>query len=366
MRAGFLVNPVAGMGGAVGLKGTDGVDTQLEAVRRGASKIAPKRAVEALKSIFPSGIRIEFSTCSGDMGADELREAGLEGEVVYEPSRPSTREDTAKAAAAFARIGVALIIFVGGDGTARDIVGAVDGTVPIVGVPSGVKMHSGVFLNRPEDLGAVLSGFEENPATAEVEVLDVDEELFRRGILQARLYGIARAPSDRARIQTGKMVYHSGTADDEAAEIGKYMADEMRDGVLYILGPGSTTAAIAKELGLSKTLLGLDAILDRRIVCSDAAESDLLRLLAEHRDVKVILTPIGSQGFFLGRGNQQISARVLRELGKENIIVVATPTKLAGTPVLKVDTGDPELDREFRGRMKVVTGYKRRRIVEVV
>jgi len=366
VKIGFLVNPVAGMGGAVGLKGTDGADTLSEAVRRGASRVAPRRAVEALMSLRPAGVGAEFLTCAGDMGDDELREADISGAIVHRPGSPSTSEDTQKAARAFANFGVDIIVFVGGDGTARDVVGVVGTAVPVLGVPAGVKMHSGVFLTTPGELGAVLSGFASDPSTAEVEVMDVDEEMFREGVLAARLYALARVPSDDHRIQTGKAAYRSGTADDEAEEIGRYIADRMEDGVVYILGPGSTTAAVARALGLSKTLLGVDAVLNRRVICPDAAESDLLRILSDHGRAEVVVTPIGAQGFFLGRGNQQISPRVLRALRKEDITVIATPTKLAGTPVLRVDTGDPDLDRRLRGKMKVVTGYRRRRMVDVL
>ncbi|MEM0344114.1 MAG: ATP-NAD kinase family protein [Thermoplasmata archaeon] len=365
MIVGFVVNPIAGMGGSVGLKGTDGAQTVAEAVRRGAHKVAPERAVEALRSISSWDLDIGFITSAREMGAQELERAGFSGHVVHCPTEPTSREDTVKAAKAFAEADVELIVFVGGDGTARDVVDAVGQSVPILGVPAGVKMHSSVFLRRPSDLGAVLSRFASTHATAQGEVMDVDEDLFRRGILQARLFALATVPADDARIQATKTVYHTGSADDEAAEIAKYVVDEMREGVVYILGPGSTTAAIAKELGLEKSLLGVDVVLDRRVICADASESDLLRILDERGPAKVVLTPIGAQGFILGRGNQQISPKVLRALGRENMIVVATPTKLAGTPVLRVDTGDPGLDAQLKGKIKVITGYRRRRMVEV-
>lgn len=365
MIVGFVVNPIAGMGGCVGLKGTDGAQTVLEAMRRGARKVAPERAVEALRSISSWDLDIDFITSAREMGAQELERAGFSGRVVYHPVEPTSRDDTVKAAKTFVKEDVELVVFVGGDGTARDVVDAVGQSVPILGVPAGVKMHSSVFLNRPSDLGHVLSRFASTRATVQGEVMDVDESLFRTGVLQAKLFALAKVPSDDARIQAAKTVYHTGTAEDEAAEIAKYIVDEMRDGVAYILGPGSTTAAIAKELGLEKSLLGVDVVLDRRVICVDASESDLLRILAEHGPAKVILTPIGGQGFILGRGNQQISPKVLGAVGRENILVVATPTKLAGTPVLRVDTGDPALDAQLRGRIKVITGYKRRRMVEV-
>lgn len=359
------MNPVAGIGGAVGLKGSDGKEVQSEAFARGAKKVSPARAVNALKPVAERGPDIEFLTCSGEMGEDEISSAGLKPKVVYEPKTPSSRTDTISAAKRFLELGAELIVFAGGDGTARDVLEAADGKVPIVGLPSGVKMHSAVFLLSPEDLAGLLTAFVASRATAEAEVMDIDEEMFRKGVLQAKLYGIARVPEDRTHLQAGKAVYHSGTAKDEAEEIGQYIADTMEEGVQYVLGPGSTTAAVAKSLGIEKTVLGVDLVANRRMVITDASEQQLLSQIGPGRAAKVVVTPIGAQGFVFGRGNQQISANVLRRVGLDNIIVIATPTKLSGTPALHVDTGDPDLDAALKGPIKVITGYKRRKLVKV-
>ncbi len=365
VKLGFLVNPVAGMGGAVGLKGTDGTDVQDEAIRRGATRVSPRRAVEALRSLGPFEVKLVFLTCAGQMGEDELAEAGFRAEVVYSPPSVTTGKDSAAGAAELVKAGAELIVFAGGDGTARDVDGGVRDAVPIIGVPAGVKMHSAVFLNRPEDLGPVVSSFAADPATKPAEVMDIDEDLFRKGVVRARLYGMARTPDDRAHVQAGKSSASTMTAHDEARQIATYIADEMRKDVLYIVGPGSTTAAIGDAVGFRKTLLGVDAVKDGSVLKSDASEKDLLALLDRERAAKIIVSPIGAQGFFFGRGNQQISPKVIRTVGKENIIVVATPTKLAETPVLRTDTGDTEMDSMLKGRIKVVTGYGRRKLVEV-
>jgi len=365
MKIGFLVNPVAGMGGSVGLKGTDGDDILKEAVARGATKQSPKRTNRALRGLNGM-VDAQFITCSGEMGKEELDRANIRSTVVHEPRAETSRKDTIAAVRAFVRDGADIVIFAGGDGTARDVLEAADRKVPMIGIPTGVKMHSAVFMNTPEDLPQLLEGFSTTGATKDAEVLDIDEARFRKGVLKAKLFGIARVPDDIAHLQAGKAEYHSGGADEEAHEIGQYVTDDMEVGVAYIIGPGTTTARIGEVLGQAKALLGVDVFLNRKLVLHDASEKDLLGFLKSQRLSKIVVTPIGAQGFFFGRGNQQISAKVIRVVGRENLVVLATPTKLKDTPVLRVDTGDSELDQSLRGMIKVVTGYRRRRLVPVL
>ena len=363
VRVGFVVNPIAGMGGSVGLKGTDGDDILREAERRGAKKLSPERAKKALAGFASGKAHLEFLTCSGDMGKSELDSAGIPGKVVFEPGAVTTHQDTAAAAREFVKREVDLILFAGGDGTARDILEIVGQKVPIVGIPTGVKMHSAVFAYTPEDVVDLVLTYEDGRATKDADVMDVDEESIRAGRLRARLFGVAKVPDDPIHMQSGKAVYHSGSAEDELVELGQYLVDTMEKGVTYILGPGSTAEAVTKHVGLEKTLLGVDVVLDFEMILKDASEADLLGLLADHRAAKILVSPIGSQGLFFGRGNQQLSPAVIRAVGRENVVIISTPSKLKGTPVLRSDTGDPELDLEFKGRIKVITGYKRRKLV---
>ncbi|MBN1677967.1 MAG: ATP-NAD kinase family protein [Candidatus Thermoplasmatota archaeon] len=365
VKIAFIVNPVAGMGGSVGLKGTDGEGTVEEALARGATPVSPDRAIEALRSLLKKALELEFITCSGEMGEAELKAAGIEGKVVFRPGHKTDAQDTKLAIEEFLRHRPDLLVFAGGDGTARDVLEAVGSAVPMVGIPAGVKMHSAVFAMTPESLGDLVESFATTGLTRDSEVMDVDEDSFRRGVLEARLHGYARVPDDVVNLQSSKAVYHSGSADEEAAEIGQYIAETMAPGTAYILGPGSTTSAITKHLGLEKTLLGVDVVLDGSLVLRDATESQLLELLGRSTKAIVVVTPIGSQGFIFGRGNQQISARVLRIVGPANVCVVATPTKLRDTPVLRVDSGDSGLDASFKGSIKVVIGYKRRKLMMV-
>jgi predicted polyphosphate/ATP-dependent NAD kinase len=156
--------------------------------------------------------------------------------------------------------------------------------------------------------------------------------------------------------------------DEERAkdEIARFVTEAMLPGTVYILGAGTTTERIARRLGLRKTLLGVDAVKDGKTIALDADEKTLLGILRENEDARIIVSPIGAQGFILGRGSQQISADVVRRVGVPKIIVIATPGKCAETPVLHVDTGDNRLDAEFGEYMSVITGYRIARRIPLV
>jgi predicted polyphosphate/ATP-dependent NAD kinase len=365
VKIGLVVNPIAGMGGAVGLKGTDGDDILSEARRRGAVATASARAREALAALSAKGLRVLVVTCAGDMGEEALRGLGMKHETVYIPNETTTANDTRRAVEELVANGVELVLFCGGDGTARDVVGVIDAKVPVVGIPAGVKMHSSVFAVTPTDSADLVESYINSGELRDAEVMDVDEDDFRQGMVRATLYGFARVPDDDSHLQPTKSSYHSGGADAEAEELGTFVADEMMPGVLYLLGPGSTTGAVARALKQDKTPLGVDAYLDRMAIALDISESGILELVKSHPNARIVVTPIGSQGFVFGRGNQQLSPAVIRLVGADNIVVVATPTKLKDTPLLRVDTGDAALDSALRRPVKVVTGYKRRKLVKV-
>ncbi len=360
---GFLVNPVAGMGGAVGLKGTDGLVE--EALARGAVAVAPRRAEAALAGLV--GLDVLFLTAAGDMGEASLRRYGLRCRVVHRPSGTSTAEDTREVCRCFIEEGVDLIVFSGGDGTARDVAGVVGSRVPIIGIPAGVKMHSGVFAVSPQAAGELIRGYlEGNLQTRETEILDVDEEKYRAGTLDTKIYGVAAVPYQPVLVQERKQIYAASSEEDFKEEIAAFASEFMQDGSAYILGAGTTTAKIAELLGVEKTLLGVDLVKDGRVICRDASESDLLREIEAVGRTKIVVSPIGAQGFILGRGSQQISPQVLRKAGPENLIIVATPHKLKETPRLMVETGDPELDEIISGRRQVICGYRIAQRKEVV
>ena len=367
-RLGLIVNPVAGMGGRVGLKGSDGVDTLRKARELGATETSPARAAETLKWFIAMKDEIELFTYPGEMGENEARLVGFEPKVLGKiKACETTSADTKAAASEMAELGIDLLLFAGGDGTARDICEAIDGKVPALGIPSGVKIHSGVYAISPAAAGALAVKYlrGEVSSVQESEVMDIDEEAFRGNRLSARLYGYLRVPREDAYVQGSKEA--SPIQEEENLKaIAADVADEMTADTLYVLGPGSTVSSVAKHLGLEKTLLGVDVVQGGRIVATDVNEDQLLKII-NGKKVKIVVTVIGGQGFVFGRGNQQISPRVIRTVGKENIIIAATPAKLAtihGKPLL-VDTGDPALDAELTGYTRVITDYGRRTVYRI-
>jgi len=359
-RLGLIVNPVAGLGGRVGLKGSDGEEIQRRALELGAVAESPERAARALEMLMPLRVQLEIVTPPGKMGEDVVAPSGLEARVIGS-IRPggTTAADTITAAREMQGLGVDLLLFAGGDGTARDIFAAVGLDLPVLGIPAGVKIHSAVFATSPATAGELAASYLRGDVSLlrEAEVMDVDEEAFRRGVLSARLYGYLRIPFRRALVQGVKAASGPGEEAVQRA-IAVEIVEGMEDDWLYILGPGTTTRAIASRLGLEKTLLGVDVARGGEIIAADVGESQLLELVRGAR-AKIVVTPIGGQGFIFGRGNQQISPQVIRQVGKENTIVVSTPEKinsLGGQPLL-VDTGDQGVDEMLCGYVRVVTGY---------
>jgi predicted polyphosphate/ATP-dependent NAD kinase len=394
-RLGLIVNPVAGVGGRVGLKGSDGAEILRRALEMGAVRDAPRRARLALERLARVRDHVEVVTWPGEMGADEARAAGFEPRVLGTFSgRPTwaaaEREyghneaalgaagefvltspaDTEQAARELVTAGVDLILFAGGDGTARNVCSAVGQGVPVIGVPAGVKIHSAVYATTPAAAGDVAALFlHERPAAVrlrEGEVMDIDEEAFREDRVSAHLYGYLSVPYARGLTQSAKT---GGVAGEERAlnDVATEVIRDMRPGALYILGPGTTTRTIMTRLGLEKTLLGVDAVLGGALAGSDLTEEGLLRLLQTHPEAHIVVTVIGGQGHILGRGNQQISPAVIRRVGQAGITVIATQTKLLsleGRPLL-VDTGEPALDAELHGYVKVITGLGERTMYKV-
>jgi predicted polyphosphate/ATP-dependent NAD kinase len=375
LRLGFLINPIAGMGGRVGLKGTDGVVA--EAVRRGARPAANMRALEALREFkrlldcAPNPLAIEWFTATGSMGRDALQTAGFTAiEAVYAaPAEPSA-QDTRVAVENLLAAGLNLVLFCGGDGTARDICAITGETTPVLGIPAGVKMYSGVFGVTPARTAEILMRYLTHEiGLARVEIVDLDEEKYRRDEWAVRLYMSAQTPFEPTYLQSAKALI-SG-ADEEA--IKHDIAEQLREDIeaepstLFLLGPGSTVQAIGRALGIDKTLLGIDAVADGKVVGKDLAERRILDLLNSYPDRKLVLSQIGAQGFLLGRGNQPISPAIIRRIGAGNIFVVSTPAKLARTPVLRFDTGDTALDADMISRkfFTVIIGYHRTRLVKV-
>lgn len=356
---GLIINPLAGLGGTVALKGSDGVAA--EALARGAEPRAEMRTRQALECLQPLVERIEFLTFPGPMGADLLEEMGFAHRVLgHLENQTTSAQDTRHAVEALQQSGVALILFAGGDGTARDVCSVVRADQPVLGIPAGVKIHSGVYAISPRAAGELVRRLVEGGLVrlASGEVRDLDEAALRDGRVAARWYGELTVPEE------GHFMQHVKQAGMESEELvlvdlADWLSDSWEEGVRYVFGPGSTLHGLAANLGMETTLLGVDVIQDGRVIARDVSEQQLFDLVDRH-PARLLVTAIGGQGHIIGRGNQQISPRVLRALGLDNLRVVATKRKLGtleGRPLL-VDSGDPELDSAFPDAVRVWAGYK--------
>ncbi|MCW4018545.1 MAG: ATP-NAD kinase family protein [Candidatus Bathyarchaeota archaeon] len=364
MRVGLIVNPVAGLGGRVGLKGTDGV--LKEAFAKGAVPLAPQRAVEFLKALKlrMGNYQVEVFSCPASMGAQEAQTAEVAVNVLPMTVNEETSAlDTKKAVKLLKAADVDLLVFVGGDGTARDIFDAAKGTkvVPVLGVPAGVKMYSGVFAVSPWDAAdAVVAFIERRADLVDFEVMDADEDAIRNDVFDVKLYGYLKGLSVPVLMQGCKEVSPETVDEKEQQKaIARYVVEEMPKDATLILGPGTTVECIAEDLGVQKTVLGVDLYHEGEMVL-DVDEKAILETVKDWFSTWIVLSPIGHQGLLLGRGNQQISPEVVKRVGKKHILVVATASKLRGIAdkVLRVDIGDVEVDGMLQGSMRVVTDYK--------
>jgi predicted polyphosphate/ATP-dependent NAD kinase len=354
------------MGGAVGLKGTDGARTLREALIRGAKPVSPRRGREFLSRLMRTG-RVDLLVGPGSMGSNIAEEMGLKYKAVGRVGKRTRALDTVRIAGLMKKRKVDLLVFCGGDGTARDVLRAVDGGQAVLGVPSGVKVYSSVFGINPFAAADTASQFLAGGIpTRQGEVLDIDEKSYRENHLAVKLAGYLAVPDAGFLIQDSKMATRSSEAE-ELESMAKYVREEMEPGTVYVLGPGTTVERVGEKMGVKKTLLGVDVVKgDGTVMGRDVDESKLLELV-EKGPVKIVVSPIGGQGFLLGRGNQQISSQVLRKVGVENLMIVASRTKMdmLNPRRLLVDTGDPELDSTLRGYRRVVTGYREKMVVKV-
>ncbi len=358
-RLGLVINPFAGIGGALALKGSDGKEIREKALAMGAEKKANQKTGVALQELLAHKQELEIVTAAGEMGLELAQSMGFDSQCLYQPEQEQTEpEDTENAVKAIAEAGVDMILFAGGDGTARNVCSVIPAHIPALGVPAGCKIHSGVYAITPRAAGRVVSMLVAGELVTldDAEVMDIDETAFRQGRVKARQYGAMRVPAELRYVQSVK---NAGKEAEELvlADIAAHVIEDMDD-ELYVMGSGSTVAAIMQELGLHNTLLGVDLVQDHLLLASDLTAPDLLQAI-KGKPVKLVITLIGGQGHILGRGNQQLSPGVIREIGRDNIIIVATKSKLQaldGRPLI-VDTQDEELNQELAGLIPIVTGY---------
>jgi len=372
MMIGFVVNPIAGMGGKVGLKGTDNILNV--AIERGAEPVAPRRAVDFLLRLkeFNTDTKIEVLTCPGIMGENEAAEACLNSQILpMKIGQKTTASDTKEAVRLMIASKVDLIVFVGGDGTAKDVLEAMRCNakqIPVLGVPSGVKMYSGIFAMSPSDAAEIVVAFAHDQAEMEeFEIMDADEEAIRLDVFAVKLQGILKGPFLPAHIQGSKQISPQTVDEkDNQTAIARFIIEEMQQDGTYILGPGTTVRRIAEILGVEKTVLGVDIYKKGKVIL-DVDEKRILEEIDDWNFTWIILSPIGRQGILLGRGNQQISPRIVKLVGKERIVVAATKSKLQSIEenVLRVDSGDAQVDEMLKGFIRVVTDYREWRITQV-
>ena len=361
-KLGFVINPIAGIGGSVALKGSDGVGVADQAIALGATAKSNARAALALDILLPYKESIVIYTASADMGELTAKALGFDTQVVHQVENSiSTKLDTEQAVAALMTQDIDLLLFAGGDGTARNVCHIVGDKFPVLGIPAGCKIHSGVYAVTPKAAGRVVELMITNQLVSltDADVMDIDESLFRQGIVKAKRFGEMRVPSELRYIQavkSGGKECDEFVLQDIAADIISQMDDE-----LFIIGSGSTTAFVMEELALENTLLGVDVICQQALIASDVTEPQLWQLIQSYGagKVKLVITLIGGQGHIFGRGNQQLSPRIIRAIGKDNIIIIATKTKLNALEArpLIADTGDSALDIELSGYLPVTTGY---------
>ncbi len=361
-RLGLIVNPLAGLGGSVALKGSDGVADLAQEL--GAVPKAGLRTQNAFSVLQDLKEQIKVVTCPGDMGESVMQALGWPYELLPgfpDVSAASSAKDTQLAATKLKEMGVDLLLFAGGDGTARDICNVVEDAFPVLGIPAGVKIHSGVYGVTPKAAGEVVrmlvSG--ELVDLKAQDVKDIDEEAFRENTVRAKLYGEMLVPEAGHFVQSvkqGGMEQEDLVLEDMAA----YLSAQMEEDVLYLVGSGKTTLFLMDYLQLDNTLLGVDAVFNGKLVGADLTEQQIIKLLNQHQNCKIIVSVIGGQGHVFGRGNQQLSASVIQKVGRENLWILCTKaklTQLAGRPLL-VDTGDMELDKALAGHIEIITGYQ--------
>jgi predicted polyphosphate/ATP-dependent NAD kinase len=366
-KVGLLINPIAGMGGAVGLKGTDGRKTLREAKRKGAKPVSPERALRFLKEVQRRDNNIEFLVAPGNMGENVASQLKLQHESIGRIGRTTSSEDSVRIMRLMKNKRADLIVFCGGDGTARDVSEGVGHETPVLGIPAGVKIYSSVFAINPEAAAESTVAFLEGQIPKKLgEIVDVDEVAFRKDRLSVKLFGYLTTP-DSGPLMQGSKSATSLSEDAELNAIAEYLVEEIDPVSTYILGPGSTVERIAERLGVKKTLLGVDVVKgDGKVLGRDMNETALLGLVSKS-STKIIISPIGGQGFLFGRGNQQISPDIIRRVGVENIMVVGSRSKIEALHPrrLLTDSGDEETDRQLRGYRRVITGYREEMVVKV-
>ena len=375
MRVGIVVNPDAGLGGRLGFKGSDG--RAAEAREAGAQDRAGPRMTQCIvkfdellnSSLNRSNIKPEIYTWEGRMGGDWL--TTLNYQSIGKTPTLTNALNTNDLVQQLIDNQVDVILYAGGDGTTRDIVNALgDKKIPLIGVPGGVKMHSGCFATTPNAAAEVLFSFAIGDLMSSItEVMDLDEEIYLAGEWKVRMYGEALTPASPRFMQGSKQQVERASEEEIIEGLAAHIADliEADSNLMVVWGSGGTLRMIGDLLNQELTLLGIDIQHNDKIY-ADLNEEQLIDILQQHTGNKILLlSPMGGQGFLIGRGNLQLSTTVLRLIGISSVLGVATPAKLTGLSNVRIDTGDSDLDQEFRERkfVKMLQGYRTTRVIRV-
>lgn len=371
---GLIINPISGMGGSVGLKGTDSSNILEKAIELGAKPNAMNRTKDMLKELESLKSNLHFLTSPGVMGENVLKNMDFSYELLKDPIfkknekiTDTTAEHTQIAAEIMKnRKDLRIIMFVGGDGTARDVQSIIKNELPCIGVPAGVKIYSSIFSLNPKNAGLLLTQYLlDDIPLKEAEVLDIDELEYRKGNLVSQLYGTALTPYNPDYLQSSKMGTPISDLNNQQ-RIAKRILELLENDVYYLIGPGTTTKAIIDLLDKKKTILGVDLLCNNKLIAVDLNEQQIVDYI-EGKPTKIITSLIGRQGFLFGRGNLQITPKILKSVGPQNIIIISTQFKLNNIPnqILRIDCRDSSLDEEFRGLYRVLTDYDQIKICEV-
>ncbi|RJU84492.1 MAG: hypothetical protein DWB93_01295 [Candidatus Poseidoniales archaeon] len=378
IRLGLVVNPDAGLGGKLGLKGSDGKANFARSM--GADDRSGPRITTFL-NYFSSlhkadSSDISWITSEGRMGTEWIPSGINLGEIriIHKSQRETSSNDTKEVIRKIIDYGVDLIVYAGGDGTTRDIVAELielnNPKLPLIGVPTGVKMYSGSFAASPKAAAEVLSAWIRGDLlVASTEVLDLDEERYRDGEWMVRHYAEAYTPSSPRWMQGSKQRVEVSSEEEIIEGLAEHIRETLvKEDTMIIWGSGGTLQSIGEYIGFNLTTLGIDISLGRSIVGSDLDEKGILKLLKSHSGKFIaLLSPMGGQGFLIGRGNLQLSHTVISKIGIDNILGVVTPAKLLTVRKLRIETGDEDLDSKFASKkyMKVLQGYRTTRILPI-
>ena len=388
-RIGIIVNPDAGLGGRLALKGSDGMAEIARA--KGAEDRAGPRMCEAFEHLFSI---IELSLVpwddvhwllpKGRMGdswiPEKMKIHGKWTNICDTPNLTSA-EDTINIVNSMIEQNVEIILYAGGDGTTRDIIGALEdidsASTPILGIPAGVKMHSGSFGASPRSAAeAFAAWFSGDLLIAQTEVMDLDETLYRKGEWVVKMYAEAMSPGSPRWMQGSKQRIERVSEIEILESLGDHLRETIEEDseLLVIWGSGGTLRTLGESIGFTITVLGIDVTLGNENIGTDLDENQLIEVINNHKSqfgenakILTLLSPMGGQGFLIGRGNLQISPTVIRLIGIDNILAIVTPAKLATLNTLRIDTSDMDLDRQFQEKkyMKALQGYRTTRLIRI-